>query len=210
MAYGARQSRTKASPREENFGSGSAGLGFSGWMAAHLVNVVSALTQRLPQAFHRAHLRTIRRWFFAVPRPPAWGLYPMLFVACGAQTPIRPTSPKRLSTNLGRQGGSLSSLPNFTVRSGHFFRSRPDQLKRLVLANRRARTPRRRPSGVPEIASPFLFQDQRISPQSLFFVAGTKSGGLSIFGPWRRRVRSRRAGPTVVRARKSGCGRSPR
>ncbi len=36
-------------------------------MAAHVVNVVSALTERLPQAFRRAHLRTIRRWFFAVP-----------------------------------------------------------------------------------------------------------------------------------------------
>ena len=57
----------KDSPDVEHPRFDEGALSFSGWMAAHVVNVVSALTQRLPQAFHRAHLRTIRRWFFAVP-----------------------------------------------------------------------------------------------------------------------------------------------
>ena len=44
-----------------------AALTFSGWITAHVFNVVDSLTERMPEKFLHAHLRTVRRWFFTEP-----------------------------------------------------------------------------------------------------------------------------------------------
>jgi hypothetical protein len=43
-----------------------AALTLYAWIAAVVTNVVEEFSEQIPQ-FHRAHLRTLRRWFFAVP-----------------------------------------------------------------------------------------------------------------------------------------------
>jgi hypothetical protein len=52
-------------PEHPRFDQGA--LTMAGWIAAVATNVVEELSQRLPERFLHAHLRTVRRWLFDVP-----------------------------------------------------------------------------------------------------------------------------------------------